>query len=176
MASWKIVRRQAACSDCEQPFAEDQVFWSLLRVGEEGFARVDLCASCFDTRDPEQDLFWWRTCHVPGKQALRMDPDALMGVMASLSEDSRSERLDFRFLLALLLVRHRRLRLLSVSRQGKREFLRLRRVRGKKEFEVEVRELDAACRDQLAGVLRGLLDPTLEPDLDELMSQQANND
>ena len=87
-----------------------------------------------------------------------------------LEEDVRDGALDFRFLVALLLVRHRKLKLASVTKKGKKEFLELRKPRAKKTFPVQVRELEEEQRARLSQILSGLMDPSVgqEPDFGTL--------
>jgi len=168
-AAWKIRRRQGACSACGRGFAEGEELFSLLRLEEEELQRADLCGGCFDDRDPGQDLLYWRTRHQQRRGALKVDFEMLLAALEELQGDERDEIRDFCFLVALLLVRHRRLRLLQIRRRGAREMLLLRRPRSRREVEVEVRDLDEATRSRLAGILNQLLDPTREGGLADLL-------
>ena len=87
-----------------------------------------------------------------------------------MENEKNPAKKDFRFLLALLLVRHRKLRLVTVLKRASCEFLSLRKPRTKQLFEVEVRELHQARREQLSQALAGLMDPTLEVDLDSALN------
>ncbi len=160
--TWKFGRRQGLCSGCGVPFPEGQTLFSLLRFEGDELQRGDLCEGCFDAREPEGDLFWWRTTHAPGRARVKVDFDLLLALVRNLIGDSRPERLDLAFLLTLLLIRHRRLRLTGISRVAGREVLNLRRPRTREVFPVEVRELDSERRGRLTGILGGLMDPTRE--------------
>ncbi|MDP6942203.1 MAG: hypothetical protein QGH51_09285 [Planctomycetota bacterium] len=164
--AWSYQARKGGCVGCNRDFAEGETLFSLLSMGEESLERGDLCSSCFEAHDQTDDLFWWRTQHAEKRGGLKLDLDALLGLVMRLEEDKRDGALDFRFLVALLLVRHRKLKLASVSKKGKAEFLELRKPRAKATFPVQVRELEEEQRAKLSQVLSGLMDPSLsqEPD------------
>ncbi|TAH35023.1 MAG: hypothetical protein EYC70_14635 [Planctomycetota bacterium] len=171
-AHWKFRRRQGMCSACGRAFQAGEALFSLLRFDGQELARGDLCTACFDARDPAEDLSYWRTLHRPGAAGgLRVDFDWLLATAQRLAADPRPAARDFAFLVTLLLVRHRRLRLLSVLRRDGVEVLNLRKLRAQEGFEVEVRDLDPQRRAQLTAVLAELLDPAQEADLDSLLAQ-----
>jgi hypothetical protein len=169
MSTWKYCKHQGACAACGHSFIEKEVLFSLLRKGEADLERGDLCSACFDARDEERDLFWWRTGHSFGKEAIKMDPQVLLAVLEKLADESADEHRDFRFLLALLLVRSRKVRLVSVANRRGKEVLVLRKVRARQTFDVEVRELTEERRKTLTDKLTVLLDPTREGGLEEML-------
>lgn len=171
---WRLGRCQEACARCAARFAEQEDVWSRLSFGGGDLRREDLCRACMDARDAGEDVIWWRTHARRGAAALRVDFDLLLHAMAKLAEDARDEARDLAFLLALLLVRHRRLRLLRVEKRRGREILILRKVRTTREFPVEVRELDEARRQALSATLAGLLDPTQEGGLEGVLGRQED--
>jgi len=172
--AWRLQRCQEACSRCAAPFAAEEDLWSLLRLASGELGREDLCRACFDAREAAEDLIWWRTRARKGAASLRVDFDLLLHAMARLAEDTRDEAKDLAFLLALLLVRHRRLRLLRVEKRRNLEILVLRKVRTTREFPVEARELSEERRQALSATLAGLLDPTQDGGLDGLLIGQED--
>ena len=105
-----------------------------------------------------------------GAAALRVDFDLLLHAMARLAEDAREDGRDLAFLLALLLVRYRKLRLVRVEKRRGREVMVMRKVRTTREFPVETRDLSEDRRQALSATLAGLLDPTQEGGLEEMMA------
>jgi hypothetical protein len=164
--NWTYAKRQLCCNDCERTFQEGEEVYSLLRIVESELQRVDLCRASFDDRDPEQDVVYWRTSHHAKGGAMRVDFDMLLAVLEKLEGDDRPERLDLRYLLTLLLVRHRKLRLERVETRKGKELLVLRKVRFKTTFKVESRELEDERRKKLSAILAGLMDPTSEAGLE----------
>ncbi len=167
--AWSYRRRQGSCAACGRDFVAGETLFSLLRFHEDELERGDLCSACFERRDEAEEVFYWRTNHRESRGSVQVDFEVVLAVLHKLREDERDERRDFCFLLALLLVRHRRLKLQTVVRRGKREFLQLRKPRSKNPFEVEVRELDDERRARLSAVLAGMLDPTRDQSMDELL-------
>jgi hypothetical protein len=164
--NWTYAKRQLCCSDCERTFVEGEEVYSLLRIVVDELQRVDLCRASFDDRDPSQDVVYWRTSHREKGGALKVDFDMLLAVLEKLADDPREERRDLRYLLTLLLVRHRKLRLERVEARQGVEFLILRKIRSKTTFTVESRGLEEERRAQLSAILAGLLDPTIEGGLE----------
>lgn len=162
MADWNVHSRQGHCVACERAFAEGEAVFSMLRLEADDLQRGDLCGGCFDARDEARDLVWWRTTHQERKGGMRMDFELILTLFEKLGEKPSEGIRDLRFLLALLLVRHRKLRLVGVRTRGKREFLQLRKPRTKKEYEAEVRDLEAERREQLTQALGELMDPTAD--------------
>ncbi len=143
----------------------------MLRVVEGVLQRVDLCRSAFESRDAADDVVWWRTTHrAHGRGGgLRVDFDMLLSAMEVLAKDEREDRRDLAYLLSLLLVRHRKLRLERVEMRGGQEHMVLRRVRTQQRFTVPSRDLDDERRRGLTAVLAELLDPTRETGLDAVL-------
>lgn len=171
MADWKFHRRQGLCVNCGSEFTVGETVFSLLQMDGEEMLRGDLCSGCFDRRDEAQDLVWWRTQHAESKGGLKLDFDAILGLFKSLDKKEGNAPLDLRFLLGLLLVRHRKLKLVGVRSRGQTEFLQLRKPRTQTVFEVQTRELEEERRRKLTAALGELMDPTAEGGLTDLLSE-----
>jgi hypothetical protein len=177
-SDWKIHRREERCSRCERPFAEGEVVYSLLALDTAGLRREDRCPTCF--QGPEQaaapgpadaaasrpagELLFWRTRHAHDRRArFAVDFESIEELFLAL-EGRREERLlELRYLLALLLLRKKRLKLVGVRRHAGAgaggETLCVRRPRRVEEYEVPVFELDTeralALKADLARVFEG---------------------
>ncbi len=172
MADWKFHRRQGLCVSCGAEFTVGETVFSLLQIEAEELQRGDLCSGCFDRRNEAQDLVWWRTQHAEAKGGIKLDFDAILVLMKTLGEKEGDAPLDLRFLLGLLLVRHRKLKLVGVRSRGQNEFLQLRKPRTQTVFEVQTRELAAERRQKLTAALGELMDPTAEGGLADLLKDQ----
>ncbi|MGQ0635503.1 MAG: hypothetical protein ACT4QC_12885 [Planctomycetaceae bacterium] len=87
---------------------------------------------------PEGTVGAWK-CIVPAPAATRIEPldtNALMRCFERLSEEALPERDGLRYVLALLLVKKRRLRLDGSQTAGSEEFLQLSGARGEGAWEV----------------------------------------
>ena len=154
--AWKIQRRQGACADTGREFADGEEVFSLLRLQEGVLQRVDLSRAAFDARDTDADIVWWRTVHRVGGGGgqIKADFDLLLAAMETLTQDPREDRRDLGYLLALLLVRHRKLRLERVEMRKSVEHLVLRKVRSQindtlavGRFVPDIEELEQGFRD-----------------------------
>ena len=161
MNEWRIHRREARCTKCERPFTEGEAIFSLLFLAPDALRREDHCAGCFEQPgEPRGELLFWRTRHTLDRRArFAVDFQAIEELFLALEGERRTERAELRYLLALLLLRKKRLKLVGVRRHPDGETLCLRRPRRQEEFEVQVFELDSAraeaLRAELARVFEG---------------------
>ena len=83
------------------------------RIEDEGFDRLDYCPREWSSGTRPDRLFsYWRTT-IPAsdaKEKILVDDSVLMDLFERLSEDTREQRIAFRFILALILMRKRLLR------------------------------------------------------------------
>ncbi len=171
MADWKFHRRQGLCVNCGSEFTVGETVFSLLQIEADELQRGDLCSGCFDRREESADLVWWRTTHAEAKGGLKLDFDAILALFQTLEKKDGDAPLDLRFLLGLLLVRHRKLKLVGVRSRGTKEFLQLRKPRTQTVYEVQTRELEEERRRKLTAALGELMDPTAEGALTDLLSE-----
>lgn len=161
MNDWRIHRREPRCARCERAFAEGEGIFSMLCLEAEALRREDFCASCFEEPDePRGELLFWRTRHTLDRRTrFAVDFQAIEELFLGLEGERRTERQELRYLLALLLLRKKRLKLVGVRRHPGGETLCLRRPRRQEEFEVQVFELDSAraqaLQTELARVFEG---------------------
>jgi hypothetical protein len=154
MSDWRIHRPEVCCASCERPFEEGAVIFSLLFLDPEALRREDRCPDCFkdsteaepreEAAGPRESLFW-RTRHVLDKKArFSVDFEAIEELFLSLEGRSEERLCELRYMLSLLLLRKRRLKLVGVRRSSGSEVLCLRRPRRTEEYLVSVFELDSA--------------------------------
>lgn len=168
MSDWRIQRREPRCAKCEREFAEGEAIFSLLFFTADRLHREDRCPACFDPAAPAADgveteraeLLFWRTRHHADQRArFAVDFESIEELFLAL-EGRREGRLqELRYLLALLLLRKKRLKLVGLRRGPEGETFCLRRPRRQEEFEVQVFELDTeralALKAELARVFEG---------------------
>lgn len=180
MAKWQIGRHVPKCATCEKEFGAGERLYSMLAVGEDGLERRDLCLECYSDDAVAGALFWWRTRHlVEESRGLKLDLEAIEALFLALDPDrvapaeseteaqpddaegdevvSRSgpvsERLlELRYLMCLILLRKRRVKVLKVARRHngiEGEFFIVKRPRRQEEIAVQVFDFDA---DKIAAV------------------------
>lgn len=158
MNDWRIHRREDQCSRCARAFVEGEAIFSLLLADAEHLRREDICPGCFAPL-PEGALFW-RTRHtLDRRKRFAVDFEAIEELFLALEGRQEGRQPELRYLLALLLLRKKRLKLVGVRRSPAGEALSLRRPRRQEEFEVQVFDLDSertqALRADLARVFEG---------------------
>lgn len=163
MADWKIHRREPVCSTCERPFEDGESHYSVLSFADDALGRVDHCAACFKEREEPGgeggDLVFWRTRHrVDPKRGLAVDFDAVEALFLALDGREETRLAELRYLLSLLLMRKRRLKLLRVKRRDGDERMVVRRPRRQEELEVAVFDLTP----ERAGELKAELERIFE--------------
>jgi hypothetical protein len=137
VSEWHFRRRHGQCSLCRKPFEVGASHMSALSLVERALSREDLCLACWPS-GRERALFWWRAKHTLEKaRRPTLNVEAVEGLFQHLAksaeniEGAEPELLELRYLLALLLVRKRKLRIVRFDKQGAREFVEVRRPRAK---------------------------------------------
>jgi hypothetical protein len=139
MSEWKLTKRRATCAACERAFEEAEAHVSSLSFAGEELAREDVCLSCWRGRDAARAAVWWRTRHFAARKVgLALDLDALETLFVRLGERQEIAFLELRYVLALILMRKRRLRIEQVLRDGEREALVVVRPRRPERIRVAV--------------------------------------
>lgn len=159
MSDWKFRRRQGSCGACEKPFAEDERHASVLSIAGDELRRDDLCAACWQARPEQGELFFWFARHHAGRRGLQLDLGTLEQLFLRLEGRAEPRVRELRYLLALLLLRKRRLRIDRVLREADGEALLVHRPRRQEALRVHVfdftAERMAALRADLVQLLEG---------------------
>jgi hypothetical protein len=106
------------------------------------WVRLDFSAGAW-TGPPNGALGYWRVT-VPARDQTRkrpLDPDALLRHFEQVSEDANPAREKFRYVLALLLVQRRRLRITQTRSDADGSILELSGLQGEGPFEVRDQQL-----------------------------------
>jgi hypothetical protein len=158
MSEWRIHRREPGCASCARAFEEGEWVYSHLRLDAERLQRADHCQACFENAKLPEGPFW-RSRHRDRRGSLAVDYEALEELFLALEGRAEARLEELRYLLALLLLRKKRLKLVGVRRHATGESLCLRRPRRSEEFDVRVFELDPAraqtLKAELARVFEG---------------------
>ena len=161
---WNIAKSERRCSRCEAAFVEGDEFTSALFEQGADLIRRDFCPSCWQALADRAAVFsFWRT-RVPerGDEArLRVDAGVVMSVFRRLAGSTEPKRLNFRYILALMLMRNKALKFIDIRRRGGQEYLVLRSPRDQAEHEV----LNPQLSDEQLEQVREDLSQILEADL-----------
>lgn len=148
---WRVGRRSSACVACGRAFEDGEGLFSVLTFepasgvasevpGGAPFRRIDRCARCHGARERVEGEIHWRTRHTSGPKKARLDLVVLSEVFRQLAARQDRNRADFLFLVTLLMLRHRKLRVVKTESQGSRDFLTVAPPRSKATVTVEVVE------------------------------------
>ncbi len=163
---YNIARPAGTCSQCGRLFEPDEEYMAVLTEPAEGFQRHDWCLDCWEKADPASlpDLIGtWHT-RMPRpreKKKLFVDDALLVNFFERLEGAEEQAKQNFRFVLALILMRKR---LLTYERSVKddqgRELWSLK-LRGGRQCELYNPQLDderiAEVNEQLSQILEGEL-------------------
>ncbi|MCY3020486.1 MAG: hypothetical protein NTW87_15810 [Planctomycetota bacterium] len=118
-SEWKITKAGQTCCLCSARFAVGQSYFSALLQGPEAFVRQDYCPACFQNKRPDNVFYFWKAAQPDPEAELEgrrrrplVDAEYVFEFFKRLGEgsvsDSRgpvSQRLAFRYILALMLAR-----------------------------------------------------------------------
>ena len=114
MADWEIRKTLGQCSGTSEEFAVGQEYFAALVETEEGFQRHDFSVEYWQEHKPAVYCFWKTKMADPEhKKKLFIDDEMLMSFFERLGEETDKEKVNFRFVLTLVLMRKRKLKYLS---------------------------------------------------------------
>ena len=140
---WQILRGEKRCATCGKEFEEEETYYSALYDRRTEFERFDFCTDCWNGETPEMFSFW--QTRVPPKEQKRrllVDDDVLLDFFRRLQGATDELKINFRYILALVLMRRKLLKFSDVKRTDEGEFLVLQVRKEKTTFDVLNPQLD----------------------------------
>ena len=106
---YDIAKTGGRCVACERELSAGEEFLATVREDGEGLTRHDYCPACAEKRPADEPgvLAAWRT-RAPKpqeKKRLFVDDDVLVSFFERLAEAEEEAKVNFRFVLALILMR-----------------------------------------------------------------------
>jgi hypothetical protein len=157
------------CSISGRELKPGEVFFSVLTEKNNTFQRLDFAAENFDyenRREPEQCFAWWKTA-VPhnvqknGQKSGQPQPNVLMLELFEqliLKQDSPEEQPDMLYVLTLLLIRRRILRLEKEYEDNSgRKIIAVNNLKSNTVFEIPAAVPDSEILDRIQQQLAELL-------------------
>ncbi len=162
MDEWEVSRPLGQCCGTGKKIGYgEEYFAALVEIGE-GLARRDFCDDYWRQRRPAVFCYWKTKLPQPDEKKHRfVDDEMLMAFFERLGKETEQEKINFRFVLALVLMRKRRLKYDSSETKDGREIWRLR-ITGEKEF-VEV--INPKLDDEQVKQLTSQIGEILQTDL-----------
>ncbi|MEN6386698.1 MAG: hypothetical protein ABFD79_16080 [Phycisphaerales bacterium] len=108
MADWEIHKPQGTCCGSGKVIEPEQEYIASLIETPEGMQRKDYCVEYWNENKPEVYCYWKSVMPKPDqKKKLFIDDSMLMSFFERLATETEQEKLNFRFVLALILMRKR---------------------------------------------------------------------
>ena len=158
MDEWEITKPLGQCCGTGRQIAAGEEYFAALVETEQGLVRKDFCADYWQNNAPKVYCYW-RT-KLPDqrqKKQLFVDDDMLMAFFERLEQESEQEKMNFRFVIMLVLMRKRRLKYDSTLYRDGAEVWRLRVVGGDQFVEVINPHLDEQQIQQLSAQIGEIL-------------------
>ncbi len=171
MADFDISRASGACCVTGRAFDEDETFYTVVLETEDGLARRDYSLDAW-TGTPEGALCFYKTRMPHKNQPKRrfIDDSAMISFFKALGDTTHPNKLRFRFVLALILLRKRVLKYERTLREGDAEIWEMRLVREKSMHRVVnpvLREDEiAGVSAELGSILHGFVVDEVEANAD----------
>ncbi len=132
MSDWEIKKPLGCCSGSNKEILPGDEYFAALIETNQGLERHDYCKEYWQENHPEVFYFWKAIMPDPNqKKSIFIDDDTIMTFFNRLADEEDAEKINFRFVLCLMLMRKRRLKYVSSEVQDERE-LWLLNVAGEK--------------------------------------------
>lgn len=138
MADWEIKKTLGQCYETGREFALGEQYYAALVEIETGqLERRDYSADCWERDKPAVYCFWkTKMPDSQQKKKLFIDDEMLMAFFERLTEETEQEKVNFRFVLTLVLMRKRKLKYESSDIKDGAEIWTLRITGGDQRVQV----------------------------------------
>lgn len=177
MEDWKLPSAVERCSSCAAELQPGQPVTSVIRLAAAGPGRQDLCATCGQAVGGEAEVFFWRRPRPAGKtRPAIVDYTMLRELFGRLLERPGELYARLSYLVALVLIRKRHLRLSGFELRGGREVMLVTRGAGEPAVEVPAPYLTPEDMVEVRAHLNRLLQADLPDDLLDGTGRDASAD
>lgn len=169
LSEWIIEKVKKVCTNCSEGFEPGSELYSGIIKFESKFTRKDYCLTCWESKKDE--LFsYWKT-YMPQKGGRsRENVNALVDFFKNLllesGEDIQKEKV--KYLLAIILIRRRRLKLLKNLRRENLDYMLLEKSWDGETIELKDPLISEDELDSLKVELEQLFDFELKPPKDNI--------
>lgn len=140
----------------------------MLVVNDGALERVDVSMQAWrdlrariesDESDDEEPLFWWVTRHeVAKKKTVQLDMESLAALFVQLEGREELQVRELRYVLCLLLMRKRRVKVEKVLRENGEESFVVKRPRDDQRYKVYVYDFEPERLDEVRAQLQAVFD------------------
>jgi len=158
MDEWEIDKPLGQCCGSGKKIEPGEEYFATLVEIDKGLQRRDFCTDYWLAEKPSVFCYWKTKLPEPGqKKKIFVDDEMLMAFFERLEGEGEQEKINFRFVLALVLMRKRRLKYDSSKIEADKEIWRLG-ITGDKQFvEVINPHLDEEQIEQLSSQIGQIL-------------------
>jgi len=158
MGDWEIKRPLGECSGSGRRIDSGEEYFGALVETEQGLERRDFSADFWENTKPNVFCFWKSRLAAPDqKKRLFVDDEMLMAFFERLAHETEPDKVNFRFVLALVLMRKRRLKYDATKTADGQEIWCLRVTGDKQIVEVVNPHLDEGQIEQLSSQIGQIL-------------------
>jgi len=158
MDEWEVSKPLGQCCGSGKKIEYGEEYFAALVKTNEGLARRDFCADYWNSEKPDVFCYWKTKLPDPNrKKQIFVDDEMLIAFFDRLAEETEQEKINFRFVLMLILMRKRRLKYDSSKIEGDKEIWRLKVVGDKQFVEVINPHLDEEQIEQLSSQIGQML-------------------
>ncbi len=162
MGEWEVDKPLGQCYGTGRKIDYGEEYFGALVETDEGLQRRDFCADYWEGEKPNVFCYWKsKLPHPDQKKQIFVDDEMLMAFFERLENESEQEKVNFRFVLALILMRKRRLKYDATRVENAKEIWRLRIVGEKEIVEVINPHLDEKQVEQLSSQIGQILQTDL---------------
>lgn len=155
---YQIQATSRRCARTGRELQPGERIFSVLYEREGQWVREDVASDSWTGPPPEAFSFWQTRVPSPKeRRRLLVDDDMLRELFERLEKATEPRQVQFRYLLALWLLRRKVLRFEAVQRSGEREWLVLRDARSGREVFVLDPQLNESELEDAQGQLQNLL-------------------
>jgi hypothetical protein len=127
---WQVQRTAGRCAGTDRPLVPGEEYYAALIDTPAGFERRDYCCQYWQEHSPQVYSFWKTRMPLPNqKKKLFVDDGVLINFFERLGDEKEPLKVNFRFVLALILMRKRLLKYEDSRREDGREIWTMRFVR-----------------------------------------------
>jgi len=122
-SEYQIARPQGRCAVSNEPIDPGQKFMAALRETPTGFERVDVSLAKWAEFDRKDIIGFWQTLMPQAEQKKKVfvDDQVLCEIFERLSDTTETAKLNFRFVLGMILMRKRMIIYEMTRTEGDRE-------------------------------------------------------
>lgn len=108
-AGYEVARPRGQCVVCQTQIEPGNPLMAALRETQTGFERLDVCLNCWGEFDKADLVGFWRTVMPKHEQKKKLfvDDEVLCQLFERLHDTTEPAKLNFRFVLGLILMRKR---------------------------------------------------------------------